>query len=254
MRVNIRIPKTWNDLSDRQLQELALALEHYRSIPDDKKKSGRALKKLYIRLIKNVIRENAWWKVYIALRQIPPSEYVQHIEFLLKGNQRTLFPPKIKVNRTYCLPPGPRMQTLEMGEFSFADSVFYRFRTQGNDTYLNLLCASLYRPKNARFEKIAVEKNQKHWQKIPRKKKLAILYAYEGSRNYITKLYPKIFPKQESKSGNTKYTPFGRLIHHKVNFDPSKMEIVEQLNIHKFLSIYQNELTELQNRKTYGRG
>lgn len=255
MNCNIHIPQTWNELTERQLQQIALGLEYYRALPDDKQNTGLQLKKLYIHLIKNLIRENGWFKVRIALRQIPPNEYVDYFKFILQGNKRTKFPKKIRLKKKDRIPPENRLQDITAGTFSFADSLFYRYRQNPNPRFLNLLCATLYRPKGQAFNKIDAEKQAVHWQKVKRSKKLAILYAYEGGREYITSLYPKIFSKQEEeeKKGTQKYTPFGRLIHYKVGFDPYKLEQVENLNIHKFFSIYQNELVEIQKQKQYGR-
>ena len=264
--INIKIPQKWNDLSEKQLQGVASALEYYRNLPEEKQKDGFHLKKLYLHLIKELIRENNWFKVRIALRQIPPSEFPEHIQFLLNQNSRHLFSEKLKIKKENYFPPGVRMQNVKMKEFSFADSLFYNWREKKDNRYLDLLCATLYRRKKGKsqidyrrpFEKIITEKEVVKFKKIKLSKKLAIAYAYEGSRNYIISLYPHVFPKPiesaqdpEEQKTITKptYTPFGKLLHFKVNFDPSKIKETENLNIHEFLSIYENELAELEKQK-----
>lgn len=257
VETDISLAKSWNDLSEKQLQEAALLMEWFRSF-SKKKPPHKEYQRLYVNLIKTLLRHNGWLNRRIALRQIPPKEYLQHIRFLLNGNTRTVFPKSFYGLR----PPGDRLQNLTMEEFSFADSLYYNYRETGDERYLNLLCATLYRPEGGNendrrkpFIRSLVEKHDRASRLASRKKKLAIAYAYEGSRNYIVNQYPKVFPKKtdDAEPHKQKYVPFGQLIHYKIQFDPTKIKKTEKLNIHKFFSIYENELREMEKQKQFAK-
>ncbi len=267
MKLNIKLPQTWNELSEKQLQHIAEGLEHYRKLPEDKQNHPKFIQRLYLHFIKNLLRENSWFKVRIALRQIPPSTYLDYLQFLLNENKRHQFPKAFKLKGKTYFPPAVRLQNVKMKEFSFADTLFYHWRETGNTNYLDLLCVTLYRQKGSDseidvrkpFEKILTQNELPKFSKLSYRKKLAIAYAYEGSRNYIIGLYPHVFPKpieaaQDPEQPKTQpvkptYTPFGKLLHHKVNFDPSKLRETEELTINEFLSIYENELVEIEKQK-----
>lgn len=267
INLNIKLPQSWNELSKKQLQGIAEVLEYYRRLPEEKQEEGRELKKLYLHLIKQLLRENSWLKVWIALLQIPPSEYLDYLQFLFKENKRHQFPEAFKIKKKTYSPPALRLQNVKMKEFSFADSLYYNWRQTGREDFLNLLCATIYREKGGKseidirkpFEKLLVQMEVVRFQKLKHREKLAIAFAYEGCRNYIISLYPHVFPKPieatqdpEQKKKNPEkptYTPFGKLLHYKVQFDPSKLKDTENLTINEFLSIYENELAELEKHK-----
>jgi hypothetical protein len=270
---NIKLARSWNELSELQLKEIAFSLEWYHRKKKESKNTQIYLySKLYLSLIKQLLRTNNPVKVWIALRQIPPSEYNRHTNYLIGENTRTKFLPAFTIGSHIYYPPHDRLQNLTIKEFSFADSMFYQWRKSGDIRFLDLLCATLYRkgsfkypvlktPKNdldirKKFDKIYVQKDVQHFKTVDHKKKLAIAYCYEGSRNYIINQYPHVFPKpikvQEDKNQVKKeasYTPFGKLIHFKIQFDISKLESAQNLNVHDFFGPYENELIELKKQK-----
>ena len=267
---NIKLAKSWNELTEKQLQEIAAALQSYRiNIDRFPSQTSEFNLKLYFQLIKNLLRTNNAVKVWIALRQIPPEEYSEHVQFLLEGINRTKFPEAFKIKRNTFYPPGNRLANLTLKEFSFTDSLWYYWREKKDDRYLDLLCATLYRSgigANAEYDarkayiRNLVEEDVKLFSSVSKKKKLAIGYAYEGSRNYIVKQYPNIFPKapqppkgeQEEEQEPIRkpiYTPFGKLVDHKIGFDPYKKREVLEMNIHDFFQTYENELIEMKNSK-----
>ncbi len=274
MKVNIRISESWNDLNALQLREVANSLEWYHR----KKKEAvhppmYLYGKLYLSLIKQLLRTNNPFKVWFALRQILPPDYEQYVKFLTGEIERTLFLPKLSINNTYYHPPASRLQNLKIKEFSFVDSLYYNWRKSTDDRYLDLLCATLYRrgsfkhlmgstPLNENdirkpFDKLLIEQELQHFKKLDHKTKLAIAYTYEGCRNYIVKQYPHVFPKppkpeegEKIKNTPAAYVPFGKLLHFKIQFDISKVEAAQNLNIHDFFGPYENELIEQKhNRK-----
>ncbi len=265
---NIKLAKSWNELTDSQLQEIAYSLEWYHKKKLEKKNTAIYLySKLFLSLIKQLLRTNNAVKVWIALRQIPPEEYKSHVSFLTAEISRTKFPAAIKIKKKIFFSPGDRLQNISIKEFSFVDSLYYNWRKTNDNRFLNLLCATLYRTKNAisnqdeidirkPFNKIFVERDSPLWYDVPVKKKLAIAYAYEGSRNYIVQQYPHVFPKpvkekvdENQVKKEVHYTPFGKLLHFKIQFDHSKLEATQNLNVHDFFGPYENELIELKKQK-----
>lgn len=263
MTIDIKIPTSWNQLTSRQLTEVAYNLDYYHSKKTAQKKSKAFRTKLYYQLTKQLLRTNNWVKVYIALRQIPPTAYKKHAEFLFEECARTIFLPKFKVKGHIFHPPAHRLKNITIEEFSLADSLYVNFRKTADIRYLDNLCATLYRRAGGDeadirkpFNKILIENDVKYLSKLKLKTKLAILYAYNGCRNSIAAAHPHVFPPPSTAvdvdgkplpKEESQYVPFGKLIQHKINYDPSKLERTLKLNAWSFLGNYENELIEIQN-------
>ena len=264
MNINITIPTTWNQLTPKQLMEAAYNLEYYHSKPEIYKELKEFRQRLYFQLTKVLLRNNNFIKTYIAIKQIPPSTYQEHAKFLFGDVTRTLFLPPFKIKGVTFYPPGDRLKNISIQEFSLADSLYYNYRNTGDVRYLNNLCATLYRrgggdevdPRKP-FHKILIENDVHFFRKLKHKKKLAILYAYLGSRNNIVKLHPHIFPAPQQlvdpdgkplPKTESAYVPFVQLLQHKVQFDPSKLTETYRLNVYEFFNNYETELVEIQNQ------
>lgn len=267
LNLNLKFATSWNALTPKQLQEISYGIELYLTFLECRPKETHPLhfSRLFIHIVKNLLRVNNWFKVWISLRQVPPEEYKKEIQFLLDGVTRTKFLPAFKLKNTIYYPPLDRLQNITIKEFSFIDTMYYNWRKTKKDIYLDHLCAALYRPAGGDeldirkpFNKILVEKEVDKFGKLNKKKKVAIGYTYEGCRNYIAQLYPHVFPKpiknEAEEEENTPkkepaYTPFGQLLMYKIKFDTSKLESTQNLNAHEFLGIYENELKEQKNHK-----
>lgn len=265
MEINIKIPTTWNQLSPRQLIGVAFSLEQYHSRPAITREYPEIRQSLYFQLIGQLLKENSWWKKRIAKGQFPPAAYKEPSQFLFGECTRTVFIPKFRLNWITFHPPGDRLKNITIEEFSLADSLFVNYRKTQDVRYLDNLCATLYRRADGNeldirkpFSKILIEKEVRHFQKLSLKKKLAILYAFTGCRNIIATAHPHVFPQPKElldiegnpvKKEPAPYVPFGKLIQHKINFDPSKLEPTLKLNVWAFLGNYENELAELENQK-----
>lgn len=266
---NINLATTWNELNELQLKEITHSLVYYHNFvslfPDRAKPAQYS--RLYVQLVKQLLRKNNMFKVWYALKQIPPEHYEPYIKFLISEVKRTAFLSAFSFRGKKYHPPAARLQNLSVGEFSFADSLYFNWRQTNDDRYLNLLCATLYRKSRKKkneldprkpFTKLLVEKDAQRLKKLDHKKKLAIAYCFEGSRNYMAAQYPHVFPKppkpteeaaENQKPGKPVYVPFMRLLQHKIKFDPSKLEHSTNLNIYEFLNTYENELIELEKQK-----
>lgn len=265
---NIKLATSWNELSKKQLKEISFALDHYHKFIDCHPKEERECYhfKLYVRLVKNLLRENNFVKVWIALRQIPAEGYQEYVQFLIQGVTRTKFLKPFRLGGKTYYPPMDQLQNITIEEFGYLDTAYYYWRTTKQEKYLNILCATLYRlpdfktffkiPKNEKdirraFDKIYVGPAVIHFRKLDLKERVAIAAIYEGCRGHIVKLYPHVFPKppkrdpeDKTPAPKTVYTPFGQLITNKIKYDTSKLKSTQALNVHEFLSVYENELSQ----------
>jgi|SRR5690606_2176617 len=263
MRLNIKLPTSWNELSKKQLENISLYIyDNHLQVKDleDESKHLQANTKLYYCVVKELLSNNNPLKSYLALKRIPVREYADYCKFIFQTNDRTKFIPYYIISGKRYYAPHFRLKNCTIGEFAFVDSVYYRWKETNNEVLLSLLCSILYRPKSQHpseidirkpFSKILAETNADHWQKASLKKRLAIATTFEGCRNYIVSIYPNIFPKSTSINRTKfkpKYVPFGELISSKIEFDPSKLEKVQSLLVNEFFSIYERELIEIKKR------
>lgn len=252
METHLNFPQKWQDLSLHQAKNICWALHCFQINKDQKPPELDAA--IFKILAKEMLRHNDKKNIKTALRELHPRAYIPFIQWIFKGMELQEFPKKITIKDQEFYGPDYRLKNISMAEFSFCDALYYRYRKTQKDLYLNLLCAALYRVKKPQedlvdprqpFDKSLVEKFADTVANLNKKDKIHILYAYEGSRNYMVNQFPKVFPKRPSTAKSEPiYKPFGELIAFKIKFDPSKLETVEKMNCYKFLGIYENELKQ----------
>lgn len=257
--LNLTIPQSWNALSSSQA--LQICYTHYcntQATKNNPKEIDNINEATFIIIAKQLLKGNGFFKTRKALRELRVKAYAPFVNFVFKSVDLHNFPEYIKLKRKKYYGPQFRLKNTTIGEFAFADALYYKWKETNLNVYLDLLCATLYRQaaqipsqidKRQPFHKLLAEKNQHLFPKLNIKQKVRIAYAFEGSRNYIVNLHPLVFPKPPKQPEGTKkqpqkYVPFGALISNKIQYDPSKLDIVESMNLYKFFAIYQNELQE----------
>lgn len=260
MVININIPQSWNDLSETQFKNIAYQLECHQTLIKDTPQAFQEYDTaLYLQLCKELLRHNGWKNIRIALSEIQPKAYQAFCKFIFGGIARTKFTPQIKIKKTVYHAPGMRLRNSTIAEFAFVDSVYYKWRQTHEVIWLNVLCATLYREAATNpsdidhrkpFIKQAVDKRADAFSDVDYQTKLAIAYAYEGCRNHVAKTYPLIFPKpikteDSAPIKKTKYVSFGEIILDKIEGDPSKLHITNNVMLYDFLSIYNNDIKKL---------
>lgn len=261
MDIKINIPTTWNELSLNQAKNISYILYCNQratiNLPDQAMATQTVA---YINCIKELLRENKFKALRIALMEITVKAYRPYVEFLFKQVNLQEFPEKFQKNKTL-YGPAFRLRNLTIEEFSFADSLYFRWKTTNQEKYLNLLCSVLYREtanlpsktdKREAYNRLLAEQNYQYFADMPKKEKIVVSFAFEGSRNHLVSLYPNVFPKQKAQANSNdsqKYTPFGELIASKINYDQSKLEVTNRTNIYSFFSVYENELKQLKKIK-----
>lgn len=250
--IKIILPKSWNELTNRQLERLALLFNTTKpSVKFD-------LEILYILL------DIKWWqylekaKIRIVLRNITMSEIRKNYDFIYAKNDRTIFNPFLKP-KTYNLKPKTyfapqdRLANLTADEFAVADDLHIKFSETKNIEYLQYLAAVLYTPTKKRPE---FDKNELHekailFKKVPIEKLLAMEITYFGCKNNIVKRFPKVFPKTQSaaSSAKNKSYGFGKVILSMAKGDLSKLDQIKKVNIYAFLEQFEEDLIQASKTK-----
>ena len=257
-KINLKIATSWNELSNKQLENICFQIECYHfenKVSPEKEIENRT--RLYVSVSKELLRGNPFKNIRLALKEIQPKAYADLTNFIFTKNTRTNFINKIKTNSTVFYSPAKRLRNVSIGEYSFADSLFYHWRQTNKIEYLNALIATLYREKDntsssiderKEFNKLFVDDDSKKLKSISYKQKLSIAYTFEGCRNYFIDTYKNVFPKKEVNQPtlNSKYTPFGEIILDKIKGDPSKLKNTQKLLTSDFLAIYDKDIKDLK--------
>jgi phosphopantetheinyl transferase (holo-ACP synthase) len=265
MVVNINIPQTWNELTNKQFKNIVYQLECYYTIVKDTPAAlNVATNKLYLQICKELLKNNNWKSQRWALKEIQPKAFQDYLKFIYAGVQRTKFIPSIKINNTTYYAPDMRLRNSTIAEFAYADSAYYKWRQTQQHIWLDVLCAAMYREANPKpndvdirkpFIKQAVDVRADAFTTLNYQTKLAIAYTYEGCRNHIADSFPLIFPKPIKVDGETpspkkqRYISFGEIIIDKIEGDPSKLHITNNVMLYDFLSIYNQDLKNLRKKK-----
>ena len=266
MAIKLTVPTKWNELSTIQLKNICYQLEIYQQLVKDAPDTIELnATKLYLTIAKELLRENNYKAVRIALKEIQPKTYVPYSQFIFNSIERTRFIKSFTVNKVQYFGPDIRLRNSTIAEFAFADVAFYKWRQSKNNIWLSVLVATLYREHAQEpteidirrpFLKQAVDARVDKINKLDYKTKLAIAYTYEGCRNNIAKTYPRIFPKpietEETKKNPLppkKYVGFGEIILDKIEGDPAKLKETNSILTYDFLSIYDKDIRDLPKKQ-----
>lgn len=250
--IKITLPKSWNELTNRQLERLALLF----STTQPSAKFDIAV--LFILL------DIKWWqyikkaKVRIVLWNVPMSEIRKNYNFIYTKNDRTSFLPFLKI-KSYNLKhkiffaPQDRIANLTCDEFAVADDLHIKWRETKEVEYLHYLAAVLYTNTKKRpdFDKNELHDKAKAFSRVPIEKLLAIEITYFGCKNNIVKRFPKAFPKANPEASGTKNKKygFGKVILSMAKGDLSKLETIKKVNIFAFLEQFEDDLIQAAKQK-----
>lgn len=227
------IPRSWNELSDRQLEKIILLLA-----------SSEPSFLQQVKVLK-ILLNIRWWnfkkkaKFRWFIKNVPFSQWKGSIAFLFERCERTDFIKIIKIGRKKYHSPMDRIINLTSNEFAVADDLHFAYRTTKKVEYLQYLFHVLYsdQPERNPFNKLDLEK------KINKKVPISILLATEitflGCKNHLEKKFPKIFKKPKKKQ---KRESFEKIILGMTKRDLSKLPKIEQANIYKFLDQFQEDI------------
>lgn len=198
--IKIQLPKQWNELTQHQLQELALLFHTGRTGTDFDVK---------IFLILMGCKWYTFRKNYTAMRvlkDVPIGELRTHYAFVYKENNRTTF-PKIKGYAA----PYMALGNITAEQFANAEDLHALWLKEKHRNVLQYLAATLYLMPGESFDKFALDTRAQRFAKTPLKTLLALEAAYFGSKNAIVKRFPQAFKPAGKKSSGKKYG-FGKVI------------------------------------------
>lgn len=239
-KININIPKSWDDMKPKQFEKIALLFN-----------TSETNIKFYIQLF-FLLTNVKWWqfrkkaKLRIVLRNCPLSDLHKSYDYIFKENNRTVFPDNIKIAKTKYFPPQNRIANFTADEFAIVDDLHIKFRETKNIEYLQYMAAVLYSPSKTRpvFDKNELHDRAKPFEKLSPAKLFAIELAYFGCKNNLVKRFPKAFPKSKPGAAkpNKKYG-FSKVILSMAKGDLSKLDLIKKVNIYTFLEQFEEDLT-----------
>lgn len=250
-KVNIKLPNTWNELTDSQLSRVAaLFFSASTGVQFDVK--------LWF-ILNNIM----WWQFrksisnVIIMRNVAISELKHNYEFIYTKINRTRFPATVKNNKGVVhFPPLDAIANLTVEEFSLADDLHIKFRETKNREYLQMLTAVLYTTSKGlrpEFFKELLPDLSDSFSKIKTADLLAIELAYFGSKTALTKRFPKAFPKSNqegsAKKSNQQKYGFAKVILEMTKGDLSKLRTIQQVNIYTFLEQFQQDIINAKENK-----
>jgi hypothetical protein len=241
MAIHFSIPKSWNELSDRQFKQLSkLFLSGQRGLIFDLKCLRVLLNIRWYQLGKRL-------RLVYVLSQIPLKELKKEYEFIYTDIDRTIFLEKI--NGFYA--PLNKITNLTVEEFSVADDLHIKWRETGNKEYLIYLAAVLYsetKQPRTYFDKNNLPDKIKHFQKVPIEELHCAELTYLGCKTNLVKRFPTAFPKGTKKVSNSKYG-FGKVILQMAGGKFGNHEQTKATNIYTFLEEFNENLKNVKDVK-----
>lgn len=241
--VKLYIPKSWDEMKEKQLEEIALLFN-----------TAQVNIMFYIKLF-FLLNDVKWWqwskkaRLRIVLRNYPLSDLHKSYEYIFKDNNRTVFPQLLttkKPKKMSFFPPQNRIANLTADEFAIVDDLHIKWRESKNIEYLQYMAAVLY---SEGKQRILFDKNDLHdkailFKHVPVKKLLAVEMAYFGCKNNLVKRFPKAFPKPKPGTAKPKKKyGFSKVILSMAKGDLSKLEKIKKVNIYTFLEQFEEDLT-----------
>lgn len=195
IKIEIDIPKNWNELNDWQLLKISGMLH----------KKGAAfdfMTWMYLNQVK-------WWQfkrayqLRLVLNEVPLSTLKEHFVWIYKQVDRTIFPKHKRLTA-----PMDRLVNLTIEEFALADDMNNLYLQTKKVMYLQLLCAILYREKDESYNHLHLEQVYlKRFKYAPVDFLFAVHLAFNGCKSNIVGKYKNIYPtakkvqKSNKKSG-----------------------------------------------------
>lgn len=254
MAVNLKIPTTWNELTNDQLIKIGFLF--FASEPS-LKRDLKIFKKL------NDIK---WWqftknaKFRYFLRQVPyrifnekkeiVGGWVLYLNFLFKQTDRTNFIPTVKVgNKTY-FAVMDRLQNLTADEFAEAFDIHVAYRRTKNVEYLNYLFHILYSetPERPEFDKYKLPKLINN--KVPISVLIATEWTFLCCIEHLSKRYKHSFPKVSAKVVHkNKQQHFSKVLRTMAKGDLSKLPTIGKTNLYTFLNQFEEDIEFAKKQK-----
>ena len=237
----ITVAKSWNELNDWQIQEIA---HLYLNTPVDKFHEG--YKKMIFILFQKENTGKGLFNLHKIIQNVPLSELEKYARFLKEKRDFYTFP-----DIPGLIKPSPRLGNITVRQFSTIDTFFYHWNQDRSLINLKRLVASLYRIKK-KFDDLDLPEVDAITRNIPVKKMEAVALAFLFTRYLISDQFPIIFPKQNEDEDEGKklqpifakkdriFVPFDKIIIG-MSMDElqplGKKQDINSVRIYEFLSV-----------------
>lgn len=243
--MNYIVATTWKELNDWQLGKIAMLL-----LNTTQEKITEDYLYMLLILFQKSERKKDKRAFHKLISQVPMSELRPYAQFLLE--------PPIGIHSFPVLaglrPPADRLGDISIKQFSYADNIFYLWRSTKKEVYLRQLVATLYRFQSQEFNRQKLPQIAQTTDTISIETAYQIGLTYLSVRNYITDKYPKIFPKpplEEEKQiqpvfrNDREYIPFSKIIMGMAMDERQPLGALEKCNqtlIYDFLDIFEESI------------
>lgn len=170
--------------------------------------------------------------------------------------------PSFKIGFTVYYGPSDNLFNLTFKEFILAETYFSNYTQNSDQTSLNKLIATLYRPKSKTynphspdykgdirepFNDFLIEMRSKDISKLPMIYKVCITLYYQGSRRWLMKHFPHVFSGSSSKKD-----PFGymSLVDSLTGGDVTKTDVVRNSMLYDVMLRLERAAIEFEERKS----
>lgn len=196
-------------------------------------------------------------KKFFLLNSVQHAQLIDTIRFVCGKNKLTHWIiDKIRPQWKIWLGPSNRLATSTIKEFRFSEIYYNAYRKNGDEQFLNLLIATLYRPRDKDGEIDSRRKvtDPDIQMRAPKTRSLsiatrkAILFNYEGCRDYIFQKYPLIFQAKESSSRND-FPDLEGIIRIVAGGKFGSFQETQNTGLYLFLDHHHHELEELKKSK-----
>ncbi|RYD75284.1 MAG: hypothetical protein EOP55_13740 [Sphingobacteriales bacterium] len=150
-------------------------------------------------------------RTFFKLNAAQQVQLKNTLQFLADGNK--LFNWVIPIVKPYLwlkyYGPSNRLATSTIQEFRFAESYYLAFQKTQNPAFIDQLIATLYRKKGfnnlkldcrVQISQLLINTNAGKMKRLNKAARAAIVFNYEGCREYIFHKYPGIFKKSNNQS------------------------------------------------------
>lgn len=239
MERDIIIAKTWNQLNDWQLSEIAHL--YLNTSVDD-------FAAAYLDMILIVYQKSPELKDRLKLKrltgEIPITELEKHTQFLKDKNDLFRFPEIPGLFK-----PADKIENISARQFSTIDTYFFLWNKDRSLLNLKRLVATLYRL-NDQYDDLDLKSVSMITDKIPEKQMEAVALAYMFVRKHIEEQFPIVFPKTPEteeeklqpvfKKKDSDFVPFDKALLAMAmdELQPlGKKQDVNNVRIYEFLSV-----------------